>query len=115
MELGGVIRLVSVWKLPGRYQKHAQSSGSTHRIISKSERGYPIVNFIQPMTYGNLSADGKNIWQWILPDGIGDTGDYTLPHQQKPIAADQLRLNQVILSQNHNSETDLRGTGRCKV
>ena len=48
------------------------------------------------------------------PDGIGDTGDYTLPHQQTPIAADQLKLNQVILSQNHNSETDLRGQADVK-
>ena len=94
MELG---RESSGWSAygnyPGRYQKHVQSSDSTHRIISeKSERGYPIVNFIQPMTYGNLSADGRKYMAMDAPDGIGDTGDYTLPHQQKPIAADQLKV-----------------------
>lgn len=66
------------------------------------------------MTYGNLSADGRKYMAMDAPDGIGDTGDYTLPHQQTPIAADQLKLNQVILSQNHNSETDLRGQADVK-
>ncbi|MBV8324951.1 TonB-dependent receptor [Chryseobacterium sp.] len=77
--------------------------------LDKYERGYPMINFIQPMTYGNLSADGKKYMAMDAPDSIGDTGTYTLPYNQQPIAADKLRLNQIILSQNRNSETDLRG------
>lgn len=77
--------------------------------LSQDERGYPMVNFIQPMTYGNLSADGRKYNAMDAPDGVGDTGAYTLPYTLQSIAADKLRLNQIILSQNHNSETDLRG------
>jgi len=45
----------------------------------------------------------ESIWRWMTPDGIGDTGRYTLPYNQQVIAADKLKLNQIILSQNHNS------------
>lgn len=77
--------------------------------LEKDQRGYPMINFIQPMTYGNLSADGRKYMAMDAPDGIGDTGRYTLPYNQQVITADKLRLNQIILSKNHNSETDLRG------
>jgi len=64
--------------------------------LAKKDRGYPIVNFIQPMTYGNLSADGNKY------TGI-------LPYVQSAISPDQLKLNQVIMSQNNNQERDYRG------
>lgn len=82
--------------------------------LDQSERGYPIVNFIQPMTYGSLSANGRKYMAMDAPDGIGDTGEYTLPYNQQNISADKLKLNQIILSQNHNSETDLRGQADLK-
>ncbi|WP_312992919.1 TonB-dependent receptor [Chryseobacterium flavum] len=82
--------------------------------LDQSERGYPIVNFIQPMTYGSLSANGRKYMAMDAPDGIGDTGEYTLPYNQQNISADKLKLNQIILSQNHNSETDLCGQADLK-
>ncbi|WP_313090656.1 TonB-dependent receptor [Chryseobacterium flavum] len=82
--------------------------------LDQSERGYPIVNFIQPMTYGSLSANGRKYMAMDAPDGIGDTEEYTLPYNQQNISADKLKLNQIILSQNHNSETDLRGQADLK-
>lgn len=77
--------------------------------LDPSERGYPMVNFVQPMTYGNLSSDGRKYMAMDAPDGTGDMGRYTLPYNQQQITADKLKLNQIILSQNRNSETDLRG------
>jgi TonB-dependent receptor len=115
MELGGSHqagqRMEITWSLS---KARSEFRFDSPKNLEKSERGYPIVNFIQPMTYGNLSADGRKYMAMDAPDGIGDTGDYTLPHQQTPIAANQLKLNQVILSQNHNSETDLRGQADVK-
>ncbi|MCT2409253.1 TonB-dependent receptor [Chryseobacterium antibioticum] len=77
--------------------------------LEDHDRGYPIVNFVQPMTYGNLASDGRKYFAMDAPGGTGDPADFTLPHNQSPISANQLKLNQVILSQNRNSETDLRG------
>lgn len=77
--------------------------------LNKDERGYPIVNFIQQMKYGGLSSDGKKYLKMDSPDGIGDTGDVVKPYLQTPLDAKAMHLNQVILSQNNNSETDYRG------
>ncbi|WP_261511205.1 TonB-dependent receptor [Chryseobacterium paludis] len=77
--------------------------------LEEHERGYPIVNFVQPMTYGNLASDGRKYFAMDAPNGVGDPNGYTLPYNQNPISGNQLKLNQVILSQNRNSETDLRG------
>ncbi|ASK30255.1 TonB-dependent receptor [Chryseobacterium sp. T16E-39] len=77
--------------------------------LEEHERGYPIVNFVQPMTYGNLASDGRKYFAMDAPDGVGDPNGYTLPYTQNPISGNQLKLNQVILNQNRNSETDLRG------
>lgn len=76
--------------------------------LDKDNRGYPIVNFIQKMTYGGLSSDGLKYMQMDSPDGIGDMGDVVKPYVQTPINADVMHLNQVILSQNNNSEKDYR-------
>ncbi|PIF45426.1 TonB-dependent receptor [Chryseobacterium sp. 52] len=77
--------------------------------LEEHDRGYPIVNFVQPMAYGNLASDGRKYFAMDAPDGTGDTANFTLPHNQSLISANQLKLNQIILSQNRNSETDLRG------
>lgn len=77
--------------------------------LEEHDRGYPMVNFLQPMTYGNLASDGRKYFAMDAPNGIGDQNGYTLPNNQNPISGSQLKLNQVILSQNRNSETDLRG------
>lgn len=77
--------------------------------LDEGDRGYPIVNFIQSMAYGNLSSDGRKYFAMDAPNGIGDQPGYTLPYNQTSISGSQLRLNQVILNQNRNSETDLRG------
>lgn len=77
--------------------------------LEEHERGYPIINFIQPMTYGNLAPDGRKYFAMDAPNGIGDSNEYSLPYNQNPISGNQLKLNQVILNQNRNSETDLRG------
>jgi len=77
--------------------------------LDEHDRGYPIVNFVQPMTYGNLSSDGRKYFAMDAPDHIGDSGNFTLPGNQASVSASQLKLNQIILSQNRNSETDLRG------
>ena len=77
--------------------------------LEEHDRGYPMVNFMQPMTYGNLASDGRKYFAMDAPNGVGDQNGYTLPYNQNPISGNQLKLNQVILSQNRNSETDLRG------
>lgn len=77
--------------------------------LEEHDRGYPIINFIQPMTYGNLASDGRKYFAMDAPNGVGDQAEYTLPYNQNAISGNQLKLNQVILSQNRNSETDLRG------
>ncbi|MDV7696022.1 TonB-dependent receptor [Chryseobacterium soli] len=77
--------------------------------LDEYDRGYPIINFIQPMSYGNLASDGRKYFAMDAPNGVGDQTEYTLPYNQNTISGNQLKLNQVILSQNRNSETDLRG------
>lgn len=75
--------------------------------LGKGERGYPIVNFVQPMTYGNLSA-GRKYLSIDAPDGVGDSYDMILPHNESALDPSRLHLNQIILSQNKNNEADLR-------
>jgi TonB-dependent receptor len=71
------------------------------------ERGYPIVNFIQPMTYNGLSADGKKYWKFDSPDGVGDE-ETLLPQLATPMDASQAKLNQVLIQQRTNSERDYK-------
>ncbi|MEL4306851.1 TonB-dependent receptor [Joostella sp. CR20] len=77
--------------------------------LDDADRGYPIVNFKQPMQYGNLSSDGLKYFATDAPDGIGDTGDVILPHVTTALDPSMMNLNQIILSQNNNEERDYRG------
>lgn len=73
--------------------------------LKKDARGYPIINFMQPMEYSHLAPDGKRYQKVDWPEG--DLSNETiLPHPASKVDPSKLRLNQIILAQNRNSEVD---------
>lgn len=109
LHLGGESKLSDKFKLEWSLIK-ARSTFlfNSPDNLKKQDRGYPIVNFLQPMQYGNLSSDGLKYLAIDAPDGIGDAQDRILPYNATGVDASKLRLNQIILSQNTNDETDYR-------
>lgn len=108
-QLGGSHKFSSKLELNWSAQKGRSSfKMDSPDNLGKDERGYPIVNFTQSMDYSNLASDGRKYLQSDSPDGTGDSNDKILPYNLNNLDATQLRLNQVILIKNRNSETDLR-------
>ncbi|MGB1210203.1 MAG: TonB-dependent receptor [Lacinutrix venerupis] len=92
----------------------AQYSNSNFKLNSpknlpESERGYPIVNFIQPMNYLGLSSDGNKYLAMDSPDRIGGSIDNISPNLASAIDPSQTILNQVILSSLKKDETHYVG------
>ncbi|HWV70532.1 MAG TPA: TonB-dependent receptor [Pseudosphingobacterium sp.] len=99
LQLGGISSLNDKTTLNWTiYRARSSFRFGSPKNIPEDERGYPIVNFTQPMTYGGLSADG------LKYNAIDEPN--ILPHLSQAMDASSLALNQVIISQNRNSERD---------
>lgn len=87
------------------YNARSSFAFNSPKGLSKDERGYPIVNFIQPMQYTYLAPDGKRYQRIDWPEG-GLDPDVVLPHNASSLDPAAMKLNQIILMQNRNEERD---------
>lgn len=107
LQLGGDFQLSNSLRL----ETSAQLSSSDFKLNSpknlpEDQRGYPIVNFIQPMTYGGLSSDGLKYLAMDSPNGIGGSIDKIQPNLEADLDPSKAFLNQVIMSMLDKKETD---------
>ncbi|WP_066224998.1 TonB-dependent receptor [Formosa haliotis] len=77
--------------------------------VPEADRGYPVVNFIQPMTYGGLSSDGLKYLAMDSPNGVGGSLDHVTPNFQSDLDPSKAYLNQIIMSGLDKEETDYTG------
>ncbi|WP_200979153.1 TonB-dependent receptor [Echinicola sp. 20G] len=110
MKAGGEFNISHRLKLDASYQ----ISSSDFKLNSpdnlpEDERGYPIVNFVQPMTYEGLSSDGFKYLAMDSPEGIGGSLENVPADLGAPLDPNSMRLNQIILQQMDKKETDHTG------
>ncbi len=109
-KLGGDFSLSEKVKL----EAGLQTASSDFKLDSpdnlpKADRGYPIVNFIQPMTYGERSSDGLKYLAMDSPNGVGGSFDNVTPDFISPLDPSKAYLFQVILQSLKKKETDYTG------
>ena len=71
----------------------------------KEDRGYPILNFVQPTEFNNLAEDGKRYQAMDWKSG-NLKEDHVHPSLVNNLDPNLMRLNQIILAQNRNHEID---------
>lgn len=106
LQLGGKSKLTDRLNLDWSiYTARSSFHFDSPSDLPKDDRGYPIVNFTQPMKYLNLAADGKKYQAIDWPEStVSD--NVILPYPASALDADKMRLNQVMLLKNNNSERD---------
>ncbi len=109
-QLGGDFKLGTRLRLDvlGQYSNSDFRLNSPD-ILPEEDRGYPIVNFVQPTTYEGLAADGIKYLAMDSPDGTGSTLDDIRPDPTIPVTPSQSMLNQVILASLKKDETQYTG------
>ncbi|WP_443937572.1 TonB-dependent receptor [Pedobacter sp. MW01-1-1] len=110
LKLGGDFQLSDGLKL----ETGLQTASSDFKLDSpdnlpKDDRGYPIVNFIQPMTYNGRSSDGLKYLGMDSPNGVGGSIDNVSADFATPLDPSKASLNQVILQGLKKKETDYTG------
>ncbi|PNW27429.1 TonB-dependent receptor [Formosa algae] len=107
LKLGGDFKLNEQLVLQGALQMASSDFKlDSPNTVPQSERGYPIVNFIQPMTYSGLSSDGLKYLAMDSPNGIGGSKDHVTPDFNSDLDPSKAYLNQVIMSALNKEETD---------
>ncbi|MCG1035039.1 TonB-dependent receptor [Polaribacter sargassicola] len=110
LKLGGEFNLTDRLSLDAAIQ----TASSKFKLDSpdnlpESERGYPIVNFVQSMTYGGRASDGLVYMLQDSPNNVGSKIDNILPNNETALDPSKARLNQILLSILDKKETDYTG------
>jgi TonB-dependent receptor len=105
-ELGGSSKISEKFSFDWNAGIDASTAKSTDPETGNT--GYPIVNFIQKMTYDGLSSDGRKYLKMDSPNQVGDEIDNIHPGNKTALNADSMFLNQVLYIKIKNSEENKR-------